>query len=409
MLFRSTLVFSLEGVNWYRVMWENLVVDRRRSSAATFRAAWGYDQFIRPYVAEDPQVAFRGFNMVRGDGGRVYINGLWLYGVDPYDLESRRNAKEAAKREVGRFVVFVRENLPGFERAAVAGFADELYIRESRHMQALYRLSLDDVLENRDQWDRIGFGSYPVDIQAVSKTQPGYVVGVPLMYAVPFRSLVPPNLDNLLVVGRSAGYDSLAHGSARVVPVGMVGGQAAGVAAAYSVATGMGFREIAASSDAIGIIQDVLGSQGAFVEPSMAQPPALVEDESYPVLRALRSLGIVAGGYGNDYALDAPLSTQAYLNLLFHGTSRILRLTGQQDLADKMYFVTASVDGLLSGENVELITEEFFRYNPHVLKLLTEGDSLETLQAFAGYGDTGIPRKELYAFVWRYLENIGTR
>ncbi len=35
---------------------------------------------------------------------------------------------------------------------------------------------------------------------------------------------MPLKIDNLLVVGRSASYDSLAHGSARVIPVGMVTG-----------------------------------------------------------------------------------------------------------------------------------------------------------------------------------------
>lgn len=402
----STLMFALDGVNWPRVMWETIVKDRRRSSAATLRAAWGYDQYVKAYVPENPQVAFRGFNMVRGNGGRVYINGLWIYGVNPYDRASHETAKEAAKQEAYRFAGFVRENLPGFAKAEIAGFADELYIRESRHLQALYRLSIDDVLENRDHWDRIGYGSYPVDIQAVDKSQPGYVVGEPEMYAIPFRSLVPPNFTNLLVVGRSAGYDSLAHGSARVVPVGMVGGQAAGVAAAYAVATGAGFREIAAAPEAISVIQDVLRSQGAYVEPSTAQAPAVVEDPDYPALHALRRLGLVAGGYGNDYALDEPLSTQAYLNLLYHGLARSLRLTGQNAAAERLYFVTAPQGGIVTGGNAALLTEEFLKYNPHVRDVVEQADAATFLLRVSESGEAGVPRRVLYAFVRELLETV---
>ncbi|MBS4030293.1 MAG: FAD-dependent oxidoreductase [Clostridiales bacterium] len=402
----STLVFALDGVNWPRVMWENLVVDRRRTSAATLRAAWGYDQHVRQYASENGQIAFRGFNMVRQKNGWVYINGLLIYGVDTHDAQARAAAKVEAEREAYRFIEFVRENLPGFGNAKIVSFAPELYVRESRHMKALYRLTIDDVLENRDQWDRIGFGSYPVDIQAVSKNQPGYVVGEPQMYAVPFRSLVPPNVTNLLVVGRSAGYDSLAHGSARVVPVGMTGGQAAGVAAAYSLASGHSFISIANDRDAIAFIQEILSAQGAFVEPSQLEPPAVTEDQSYPVLRGLRSLGLVAGGYGDDYGLDSPLTNQAFLNLLFHGSDRVLHLAGAEEQAAKMYFVTAPENGSVTVENAEGLILEFFRYNPH-LKQVLENSALATLEQKSGDHSFGeIPRRVLYDAVWSYLEDL---
>ncbi len=397
----STLVFALEGVNWPRVMWENIVVDKRRSSAATFRAGWGYDQHVKSYVPENERIAFRGFNMVRQKDGLVFINGLLIYGVDPYDKSARSEAKAEAQKEAYRFVEFVRENLPGFAKANIASFASELYVRESRHMQALYRLTIDDVLENRDQWDRIGYGSYPVDIQAVSKNQPGYVVGAPEMYAVPFRSLVPPNLANLLVVGRSAGYDSLAHGSARVVPVGMTGGQAAGVAAAYSLATDNDFITIAGDRAAIEFIQEVLSSQGAFVGPGRTELPAVAVDEGYSVLCRLRSLGLVAGGYGNEYYLDSPLGNQAFLNLLFHGSSRVLHLAGAEEQAAKMYFVTSPESGSVTGENVEKLVREFIRYNVHLTEAV-EKSALNNLNL----SDGDISRRVLYEAVWSYLDDL---
>ena len=58
----------------------------------------------------------------------------------------------------------------------------------------------------------------------------GGVVLKPKQYAIPYRSIVPLKVDNLLVVGRSASFDTLPHGSARVIPTGMATGQAAGAA-----------------------------------------------------------------------------------------------------------------------------------------------------------------------------------
>lgn len=63
----------------------------------------------------------------------------------------------------------------------------------------------------------------------------GIILGNPDRYGVPFRCLVPVDIDGMLVVGRSASYTSLAAGSARVIPLGMAEGDAAGVAAAYGI------------------------------------------------------------------------------------------------------------------------------------------------------------------------------
>lgn len=402
-----TLVFSLKGVNWPRVMWENTVVDRRRSSAATLRAAWGYDQYAARYVPQNSDICFRGFNMVRSPDGTVHVNGLLIYGVNTYDHEERKKAIEAAKEEAGHFIRFVRENYPGFKDAEIAGFAEELYIRESRHMLALYQLTIHDVLENRDHWDRIGYGSYPVDIQAIDQNLPGIVLGVPSKYAIPFRSLVPPNFDNLLVVGRSSGYDPLAHGSARVVPVGMTGAQAAAVASAYKLATGKGFREIAASPSAVEEIRSVLASQGAFVEPSREEPPEVVKHPSFPAVRKLISLALVLGGYNNDYQLNASLPSQNFLNLLFHGSYRTLNLAQRGDLAEKMYYVTAESNEEVGKQNIAGLVEQFYRFNPHMEEVVPRDvargifDDIPALNQW-----TVFPRYRLYEALAEYLDLI---
>lgn len=400
----GTLVFSLKGINWYRVMWESLAVDRRMSSAATFRSAWGYDQYIGGYTPASDRISFRGFNMVRQKDGRVFINGLLIFGLGTGGALERNEAMEEAKKEAYRFAEYARQYLPGFQNAVIDGFAPELYVRQTRNMLGLYRLTIDDVLENRDHWDRIGYGSYPVDIQALDENSPGFVLGDPEKYAIPFRCLVPPNVGNLLVVGRSASYDSLAHGSARVVPVGMVEGQAAGVAAAYSLATGQNFREIAGDRDALDFIRDILAGQGAYVEPSGEGEPAAKKNDYYQSMQYLRRLGLITGGYSNDYKLDEPITAQAFLNLLFHGTSRIMNLAHKGVLAEKMYYVSAGGDRV-SSTNIYELLELFNRFNPHLSAVLPARDS-EQIWLEAGAATAGneeFARGPLYEAVFRYL------
>ena len=74
---------------------------------------------------------------------------------------------------------YVRENFVGFENAELVGTAEQLYVQESRHIIGEYQLTIDDVLENRDHWDRIAIGSYPVDVQPTAVQRWGTVIGNP--------------------------------------------------------------------------------------------------------------------------------------------------------------------------------------------------------------------------------------
>ena len=170
-------------------------------------------------------------------------------------------------------------------------------------------------MENRDQWDKIAIGSYPVDVQPTLTQTYGTVVGAPDRYGVPFRCLIPLEVDNLLVVGRSASYTSLAAGSARVIPLGMAEGEAAGVAAAYSIRNNVDFRTMSKDADIIKQIQNTLKLQGAYLE-DFYLPEPVMSHWAYPGVKVLRSLGILDGGYTNDYQLDAPLSRWKYQNMI---------------------------------------------------------------------------------------------
>jgi len=308
-----TLVFRVKKVNWpYVFLYNNLMrlLSKIKSdwgdpyAGAGWKVAWGYGQQALEYKPHNPNVRFRGPNLARQKDGTVLINALLLFGVDGTDPASRAEGIQRGKEELPYIIEFMREKFPGFGRVELVDTAERLYVRETRHIEGEYRLTITDVLENRDHWDRIAHGSYPVDIQPTAPDNLGNVIGKPAIYSIPFRCLVPLKVDNLLVVGRSASYDSLPHGSARVIPVGMATGEAAGVAAAYSIENGLGFREISRDKEAVAVIQTRLQEQGAYLAAYTPPRPAVMEHWAYPAMAAMRELGLAAGGYSNNYQLD---------------------------------------------------------------------------------------------------------
>jgi hypothetical protein len=322
----ATLVFKLKGigpVDWLKIRYYLTYRDNKKSTGANRLSAWGFSEITSKYTPSTGRLMLRGLNMGRQNDGSVLVNALLIFGVDPLDPASRRAAREVAVQELPRVVEFLNKNVPGLGDAELAGAAPELYVRESRHIYGEYRLTIDDVLENRDFPDSVAFGSYPVDIQPSGPGIPGVIIGRPEQYAIPFRCLVPQKVDGLLVVGRAAGFDSLAHGSARTIPVGMAAGQAAGVAAALALENDMRFRELAADPTLIKELQRRLNEQGMELKPFHIENK-LAGHPAYAGLKFVRSLGLAAGGYNNDYKLDQPIDDRRFINVL----ARAVRQSG---------------------------------------------------------------------------------
>lgn len=331
-----TLVFKLEGISkadWIRMMlslnWQRLKAmvaaknSANRHTGANFWSAWGFDAIMKDYKSNVPEVAMRGLNVGRQRDDSVLINALQVYGIDGLKVEDRQQARELAQKELPHIVRYMKEHIPGFADARLAGAAPELYVRETRHIQGLYRLTVDDVLENRDFPDRIAFGSYPIDIQATDPLFRGNVIGFPTQYAIPFRCIVPQRVENLLVVGRGASFDSLAHGSARVIPIGMATGQSAGVAAALSLETNTPFDKLAQDAQLIGQLKRRLADQGVDLKPSQVAPPPETRHWAYEGIKFMRRYGLAAGGYNNNYRLDENMAESQFINGL-----NVLRLAG---------------------------------------------------------------------------------
>ena len=408
-----TLVFELSGVNWNKV-WLHLNWQRFKAEVfkqgntdmgATDKTAWGYTSEGYGYEPQDDMMRLRGFNIARQNDGNVLINALIIFGVNPLSEESKAQGISRAQAELEYLIPYIREHFKGFEKVKLVGTAEQLYVRESRHIMGEYQLTIDDVLENRDQWDKIAIGAYPVDVQPTASQTYGTVIGSPDKYAIPFRSLVPLEVDNLLVIGRSASYKSLAAGSARVIPIGMAEGDAAGVASAYSLQQDSTFREMCYDSKAIAIVQERLKEQGAFLI-DFEVTDEIMTHWAYDGVKRLRSLGILDGGYNNDYKLDEPISRWRYQNMV----NNVLKKAGVEqsyievnDNPPNRQIIGTTARAIATLEGIKYTND----YQVYLQALIERGIMTETLlQHFAdGEKNPNVAEVvQLMANTYEYLE-----
>ncbi len=192
---------------------------------------WDRGYLLEHYKPKNPNVMFLSINCGKQDDGSVVLNTLNIVDVDGLDAKSRARARNAAVQELPLFLAYLRKTMPGFEKAQLAQIAPELYIRETRHIHGYYSLKVSDVQAGKRFFDRIGKVSYPLDLHPYVKGELNAFAPRRYTYTLPLRCMVPRKVNNLLVASRSLSATYSAAGSARVIPVTMAAGEAAGVAA----------------------------------------------------------------------------------------------------------------------------------------------------------------------------------
>ena len=194
--------------------------------------------------------------------GRYKVNHYHVYNVDATNGKSLTNAHSEARHQVLDAYAVLRDKTPGFENAEILQVAPVLGIRESRHIEGEYKITVKDVAEGTKFEDRIAAYGFGMDIHNRSEAEKGnFKIEIAEKYYIPYRSLIPKNCDNLLVAGKTISCESQAVGGMRCMPAAMSMGQAAGVAAAMSVRSDTSLRDVNAK-----LLQKELKNQGAILD-----------------------------------------------------------------------------------------------------------------------------------------------
>jgi FAD dependent oxidoreductase len=259
-----TLMFTVRGVAW-RTLVDDYSVARYGRGSAGFRRAWGYAKLLAEYQPLAPNVVVHDLNLGREPDGEVTVNAINVLGIDGrYDSEIAR-ARIVSERETPHLLAFLRARLPGFENVTLSRYAEDVYVRETRHFAGIERLTADDVWKGKIPDDTIGLSSYPMDLHPVTRGDRPAYAPVRHVYGIPFGALVPRDLVNVILASPAISATHIAAGSARVIPTTIEEGEAAGVAAALAQRVHLTFTALAHDAGAIAVVREQLLQNGAIL------------------------------------------------------------------------------------------------------------------------------------------------
>jgi len=270
----ASVMFSMTGVNKRRFL------DAVKADPQTYRdwagnAEWNIettgkeDELFSPFLRRPFQQAVAAglipknlltlagtWGTISDHGDLTYLNLIHLEGIDGTDADDLTRGEIEGRAQAMHAIEALKAFMPGCEDATLRNFGMTIGIRDTRKIDALYNLTGQDVREEGRFEDSIGVFPEFID---------GYgILILPTTgryYQIPYRSLVPRGIGNLIVAGRSTGGDKVAHASTRNMMCCTVTGQGAGVAAALAARRGEPFDRLD-----VGAVQAELRRQGVRLE-----------------------------------------------------------------------------------------------------------------------------------------------
>lgn len=259
--------------------------------------------------------------------GRYMIN--WpIYGNDCYlnviemSREDREEALKEAKRFTLSFVYFIQTQLD----MKNLGLADDVfptsdklpfipYHRESRRIVGEAFFTMDaaaDPYAYKEPLYRTGVavGDYPVDHHHFRhpdwRELPDLEFYPIPSFNVPMGTMIPKDVDDLIVAEKSISVSNLMNGATRLQPVVMQLGQAAGALAALACIEDKSVKEIGVRQ-----VQEKLLDSGCYIMPYLDLPKS---DPHFKALQRIGATGVLRGegrnvGWSNEtwFRADEPL------------------------------------------------------------------------------------------------------
>lgn len=125
----ASLVFKMDHVNWSRVTESDI------------------DPYFTQYTIDainhnELHQSLKKLNIMRGlEADSAFFNSVIIPNVDGRDLDSINLATKIARVRSNQVIDFVQITIPGFENARVIDIANTVGVRETVHLEAMYRLT----------------------------------------------------------------------------------------------------------------------------------------------------------------------------------------------------------------------------------------------------------------------------
>ena len=170
--------------------------------------------------------------------------------------EERTHAEISGRRAAREYYRFFKDNVIGFENSQLIDMAAEVGVRQTRTIEGETRLLNDDVASCKKCNDAIARSSWPIELHAGKVSKLHWLEND--YYEIPYKTLVPKDMNNLIIAGRSLCTEHEALASARVTAQCFEYGHAAAIATALSLETNTDYKDVDVS-----IIQSRMKENGS--------------------------------------------------------------------------------------------------------------------------------------------------
>lgn len=187
------------------------------------------------------------------EGVRTCHEGAGIRGVDGLDIYTLTDAQLQMRRRIWERTLKIRRQ-EGSRGAYMVSTPSLVGVRVTRVLDSVFNVTAEGAALGKSYDDVIGFTGSDSALEWGGRRIPSKERR---MWQVPYRSLVPGHIENLLVAGRCFGFEKALTYDAREVGTCLMTGQAAGSAAALA----LNLRTCARDVD-ISRLQTILRSSG---------------------------------------------------------------------------------------------------------------------------------------------------
>ena len=194
-------------------------------------------------------------------GNILHFNTTRVVKLDPTNPVDVSNAEVIARKQVYEVYEFMKKHADGLENSFLMMTAPEIGVRESRKIVGEHILTEQEIRSFTKFEDGIAACNYEIDIHSPDGTGTShYFFPQGEYYTIPYRSLIPKTIDNMLVAGRCISSDHGAQASFRIMPTVCCIGEAAGTAIGLAVKNRVNVRKVNVQE-----LQQTLIKNGAFL------------------------------------------------------------------------------------------------------------------------------------------------
>lgn len=281
-----------------------------------------FQTVLKQYERYSPKTKIKNLSFIGQPDDDMVIGGIRMLQVNVDEPEKMKEDFENALAESKLLTAYLKYAFVPFENCSYKTGPESFYIPEYRHFEGVYRLKVEDILENRDFPTKAVLASAPVDAEKFVSPDYSedytYIIGNPKIYSIPLECFIAKNYSNLLMVGKKASFSSLAATSAGRLPVSVSSGEVMGITAAYCYLNDLTPLQLSkASEDIINDYHKLLKRRGVTLF-DFDEPNPNRDHWAWPSVKVLTEYGLLAGGMDNDYLLDVEANQSTFKTLIIN-------------------------------------------------------------------------------------------